>query len=98
MNIYILSFNIIIYFYIFFTFIFAYIKEIFDYVKKEYRAYKRKDHFKFIGETVFLFFKYMLFPFSIYFMIKDFLKHKKIYGKVDLVKLVNEEEVYGKIV
>ena len=84
--------------FIIFTFLYGVIKETFEVVRKEYNEYVEKPHFKYVGENFNLFLKYLLFPISFYFMIRDFMRIKRKYknfGKLEaFVKEDNNRKFY----
>jgi hypothetical protein len=76
--------------FILFRFIFAVIKETYDKLVIEYKDFKRRDHYKLVKETIFLFLKYFLFPISLYFMYNDYMFFKRKYGNKDLIRVIHE--------
>jgi hypothetical protein len=76
--------------FILFTFIFAIIKDTFDTLNKEFRNYRKRDHYKLVRESVILFLKYLMLPFSFYFMIQDYRYFSGIFAGKNLEKIVLE--------
>jgi hypothetical protein len=91
-NLLIIIFLIIIKF-ILYTFVFAIILQTYETIRTKYRDYKKKDHYKLVGETIFLFVKYMFVPISFYFMYKDYKKYKSVYAALNLQSIVAEGDL-----
>jgi hypothetical protein len=83
--------------FILFTFVFAINKESYKDLRKQFNHYKKVEHFKIIGETVFLYMKYMLPGLNLIFIVKDLFYYKRLFGSTDYKRLIDDNELKGKI-
>ena len=68
------------------TFIYAIIKQTNDKLKIEFNQYKKKKHYRYIGESIFSYILY-LFP---YFIYKDYKKYSKYPQDKQLKDIANK--------
>jgi hypothetical protein len=73
-----------------YTFLYAFIKETFDKLKKEYKAYRSTPHFKLVGDSVYQFFRYLVPIINFYWMIKETVDLRKVFN-INLELFVKEQ-------
>lgn len=72
--------------YILFTYVFAVSKDVYFEIRDKYKIFKKREHYKLVGETLFLYFRYA----TLFFIIKDYFYYRYLYSKVDNEKFVQQ--------
>jgi len=81
--------------FILFTFVQGTNQESYEELRSQFSNFQKLEHFKVVGETIYLFMKYLIFPINIIFIIKDFFYYKALYGSTDFKTIIQDSDLKG---